>query len=781
MDRQPLTANHWGTYRVRSENGRVTAMDPFEQDPDPSPIGPGYLDVQDGPTRIIAPMVRKSWLDDGPGARPERRGVDPFVALTWEEIEPLLAGELSRVVGEHGNNAIYAGSYGWASAGRFHHAQSQMKRFLNCIGGFTSSVFTYSFAAAEAMIPHVLGDFREFLNTTTSWESIAGNTDLMVAFGGVPVKNGQIESGGLGAHIQRAGLDKARAAGVQFVNIGPLRSDVLDEMEADWLPARPNTDAAILIGIAHTLITDGSVDRTFLDRYTTGYDRFAAYVTGESDGEPKDAAWAAAISGLEADAIRDLARRMVQGRTMISVAWALTRQDHGEQAFWAAITIAAMLGQIGLPGGGFGFGYSAENSIGDHFSQMPGASLPQGQKGVADFIPVARISDMLLHPGEEFDFNGQRLTYPDIRLVWWAGGNPFHHHQDIGRMLRAWRKPETIVVNEWCWNAMAKHADIVLPCTTPPERTDIALSQRDPYVISMDKVADAPGLARDDHLIFRGLAAQMGVEDAFTEGREPEDWIRWIYDVTRQRVAEQGRALPSLDELREKGWHRNPPPDEPTVVLRPFIDDPVGNALATPSGKIEIFSETVQGFGYDDCPGHPVWREPREWLGAPGIRATGNLATGQEGGEWPLHLISNQPTRKLHSQLDHGAWSRAGKVKGREPILLHPDDAAARGIEEGDIVRVFNARGACLGAATLSDTIRPGVVQMSTGAWYDPAVPGDPNSLCKHGNPNVLTPDRGTSRLGQGPTAHTCMVDIARYEGDPPPVTAFDPPEILRR
>lgn len=767
MPRLPLTANHWGTYRVRTENGRAVGMEGFEHDPDPSPIGAGILDVQDGPTRITAPMVRQSWLEHGPGAATDRRGVDPFVALTWEELEPLLAHELTRVTETHGNSAIYAGSYGWASAGRFHHAQSQMKRFLNCIGGFTSSVHTYSFAAAEAMIPHVLGSFREFLNTTTSWESIIGNTDLLVAFGGAPVKNGQIESGGVGAHIQRGALQRARAAGCDFISISPLRSDMIDETEATWLPARPGTDAAILLAIAHTLLAEDLHDRAFLDRFTEGFEPFRAYVMGESDGQPKDAEWAADIAALEADTIRDLARRMARGRTMISVSWSLTRQDHGEQAYWAAIAVASMLGQIGLPGGGFGFGYSAENSIGCHYSQMPGGSLPQGRNPVPDFIPVARISDMLLNPGAEFEFDGRRLTYPDIRLVWWAGGNPFHHHQDIGRMLRAWRRPETIVVNEWCWNAMAKHADIVLPCTTPLERTDVALSLRDPYVIAMEKVSEAPGLARDDHAIFRGLARVLGVEDAFTEGRGPEDWIRWIYDITRQRVAERGGELPGLDELRETGWHYYAPPGEPTVMLSDFRADPVANALATPSGKIEIFSQVVADFGYDDCPGHPVWRAPIEWLGAVG--------------RWPLHLISNQPANKLHSQLDHGSVSRAGKRRGREPIMLHPDDAAARGIAEGDILRVFNDRGACLCCATLGDTIRPGVVQVSTGAWYDPETPGDPDAPCKHGNPNVLTPDRGTSRLGQGPTAHSCLVEVEKYEGEPPAVTAFDSPVIVAR
>lgn len=763
MPRHPLTAAHWGTYRVTAEGGRAVGLEGFERDPDPSPIGRGILDVQDGPMRVTAPMVRQSWLDHGPGAAPERRGVDPFVALTWDELEPLLAHDLSRVIETHGNRAIYAGSYGWASAGRFHHAQSQLKRFLNCIGGFTSSVFTYSFAAAEAIVPHVLGDFRAYLNTTTSWDSIAGHTDLFVAFGGVPLKNGQVEAGGVGVHVQRSGLESARAAGVDFVTISPLRSDMLAEIGAQWLAPRPNTDAALLLGIAHTLLSEELHDPAFLDRYTTGFAPFRAYLTGDSDGQPKDADWAAAITALDAEAIRGLARRMAAGRTMISVSWSLTRQDHGEQTFWAAITVAAMLGQIGLPGGGVGFGYSACNGIGGQRSPLPAGSVPQGQNPVADIIPVARISDMLLNPGAPFDFDGQRLSYPDIRLVWWAGGNPFHHHQDIGRMLRAWRKPETIVVNEWCWNAMAKHADIVLPCTTSLERADLCISQRDPYIIAMEKVAEAPGLARDDYAIFRGLAAQMGVEDAFTEGRDVQDWLRWIYDVTRERTP----GLPTFEGLQEQGWHYVPPPETPTVMLADFRADPLAHPLATPSGRIEIFSQVVADFGYEDCPGHPVWRAPREWLGAVG--------------QYPLHLISNQPVHKLHSQLDHGAVARAGKRKGREPAVLHPEDAAARGIVEGDIVRVFNGRGACLCCATLSDALRPGVVQVSTGAWYDPQTPGDPDALCKHGNPNVLTADRGTSRLGQGPTAHSCLVDVTRYEGDPPPVTAFEPPVILRR
>lgn len=762
QDELPLTASHWGTYRAKVSNGRVQELRAFEEDKDPSPIGPGILDVQHGPTRVDAPMVRQSWLEGGPGARTELRGKEAFVEVSWDEVNRLVAQELTRVRGAHGNASIFGGSYGWASAGRFHHAQSQLKRFLGCAGGFTSSKFTYSFAAAEAMVPHILGSFRAYLDTCTSWDVIRDHTELFVCFGGVPLKNGQISQGGTGCHIQRDGLLAAGKAKMDFVNISPLRSDLLDDVGGEWLALRPNTDVALMLALAHVLHTEGLGDQVFLDRYTTGFDRFLPYLMGETDGVPKTPNWAAEICELPADTIRSLARTMAAKRTMISVSWSLTRQDHGEQPFWAAIALASMLGQIGLPGGGFGFGYSAMNYIGGRFTVLPGASFPQTENPVKDFIPVARITDLLSRPGEVFDFDGVRYEYPDIKLVWWAGGNPFHHHQDLNLMMRAWQRPETIIVNDWCWNPLAKRADIVLPCTTPLEREDIAMTPRDPYVVSMSQLTEPYGQARDDFAIFAGIARQMGIEEDFTGGRNPQDWQAWIYKETIDRAARAGIDIPTYEEFRAGGWFKLADPPAPTIMLEQFRADPEANPLATPSGRIEIFSQTVADFGYEDCPGHPVWRAPYEWLG--------------NAGRWPLHLISNQPKDKLHSQYDHGGVSRANKVAGREPLHIHPDDAAARGLQEGDVVRLYNDRGACLGGVVIDAAMRPGVVQMSTGAWYDP----DATGLCKHGNPNVLTRDKGTSKLGQGPSAHSCLIEVERFVGTPPEVTAHDPPEIIR-
>ena len=764
-----LTSTHWGTYRYETENGKVTALTPFEDDTAPTTIGQGILDVLDHETRITQPMVRQSWLEGGLGNRQtEKRGSDRFVAIDWDTASQLVGDELQRVIDAHGNQAIYAGSYGWASAGRFHHAQSQIHRFLNVIGGYTKSVNTYSFAAAEVMMPHVIGDFRNYTYNQTSWASVIANTELFVAFGGVPLKNGKIGQGGVGRHIQRESILAAHENGVKFISISPLKSDTDDGVQATWLPIRPNTDTALIIALCYELLDKQLCDNNFLNRYTVGFDKFSEYLRGAHDGVAKTAQWAATICNVSADDICQLAVQMASHRTMLSLSWSLTRQAHGEQPFWAGVVLAAMLGQIGLPGGGFGFGYSATNTVGNNFHRnMPIADLPQGSNPIKSFIPVARIADMLESPGTDFTYNGVTYQYPDIKIIYWAGGNPFHHHQDLRRLRRVWQKPDTVIVNDWCWNASTKHADIVLPTTTTLERSDIAMSPRDNYFVAMRQAQAPVGSARDDYEILRGIGRVMGVEDEFTEGRDSASWQRWMYDVTRQSMSAFGYELPSYDAFLERGWFKIDELGEPAVILDKFRADPIANKLSTPSGKIEIFSEQVGGFGYEDCPPHPSWLTPPEWLG--------EMERAHQ-----LHLLSTQPANKLHSQLDHGSISRATKINGHEPVLINAEDAAVRGIVDGAIVRVFNQRGACLCGARLTEDIMPGVLMIATGAWFDPDISGNSGLDCKHGNPNVLTPDRGTSSLAQGPAAHSCLVEIEPWTGAPVAVTAFTAPEIVQ-
>ncbi len=761
-----LTSSHWGTYRVHVSNGKVISLGDFEKDKDPSPIGKGIIDVLDGPTRIKNPMIRKSWYEKGFKSNKEGRGEEPFIEVEWDEALKFVADELNRVKNNFGNESIYAGSYGWASAGRFHHAQSQLHRFLNCIGGYTKSVDTYSFAAAEVIVPHVLGNFRQHLYEATSWSSINKNTELFVAFGGVPVKNGQISQGGLGEHLQVSAINKAKKNGIRFINISPLKNDIPRNIQSKWLKIYPNSDTALMLAICYNLIKNKTYNKEFIKKYTVGFNRFEDYLTGRQDGIVKSSDWASKICNISQREIDKLSLDMAKNRTMISVSWSLTRQDHGEQPFWCAIVLSAMLGQIGLPGGGIGFGYSAVNAIGNVKKWLPVVSFPQIKNPINSFIPVARISDMLLNPGGEFHYNGRELTFPDIKIVYWAGGNPFHHHQDLKRLVRAWKKPETIISHEWCWNSLSKHSDIILPCTTTLERRDISISPQDEYVISMEKAIEPIGNSKNDYDIFKGISKILNVEDKFTENKTDFEWQRWIYEQTSLNFKKDGLKLPNFDDFLKKGWVKINVPEKDLIMMEKFREDPEKNSLKTPSGKIEIFSSTIEKFKYDDCLPHPAWIEPIEWL-------------GNRNNTHPFHLICNQPETKLHSQLDHGNYSKSRKINGREPVLINKYDAIKKNINDNDLVIVFNGRGACIAGALITDKVMQGVLIMSTGSWYDPIKNIEGEIICNNGNPNILTIDKGTSKLAQGPIAHSCLVNIEKCTEKLPKVTAYDKPKII--
>jgi biotin/methionine sulfoxide reductase len=753
---------HWGAFTAEVSNGDIAAVTPLAGDADPSPLLanlPGSLRHR---ARITGPAVRRGWLRDGPGPS-TARGADEFVAVSWAELTELLAAELRRVIDRHGNEAIYGGSYGWASAGRFHHAQSQVHRFLKLLGGYTSSRHSYSLGATGAIMPRVVGTHDDLFKRSTQWDVIVEHTDLLVCFGGIALKNTGINHGGTTAHPARDALRRFRARGGHIVSFSPLRDDI--EGECTWHAPVPGTDVAVMLALAHVLATEGLADRGFLDTHCVGYDRFERYLLGTDDGVPKSPAWASAISGIAAADIIALARRMAASRTLVTVSWSLQRIRHGEQAPWMGLTLAAMLGQIGLPGGGFGHGYGSMNEPGLAPLRVRLPALPQGHNPVSTFIPVAAISDMLLHPGAEYDYNGLRLTYPDIRLVYWAGGNPFHHHQNIPRLRRALARPDTVVVHDPYWTAMAKHADIVVPSTTAYERDDFSGSRNDPLLVAMPALAPPHAQARDDYATFAALAGRLGIGDAFTEGRTARQWLVHVYE---KWSAGLDFAVPSFDQFWADGALRLP--TEPGLtLLSDFRADPHTHRLNTPSGRIEIFSTDIDGFGYTDCLGHPAWFEPTEWLG------------GARAATFPLHLLANQPASRLHSQLDTGALSQQSKVAGREPIRMHPEDAAERGLADGDVVRVFNDRGACLAGVVTDAGLRAKVVQLSTGAWFDPLDPGDPDSMCVHGNPNVLTDDVGTSALARGCTGAHVLVQVEKFTEPLPPVRAHQPPVITER
>lgn len=757
------TGAHWGVFDAEVHNGQLLAIRPSARDPHPPPLLDALPSAITHESRVMRPMVRQGYLQHGWRSDRAGRGVEPFVPVSWDEALDVVAAELRRVKDTYGNEAIFASS-GWASAGGFHQASAQLYRFLNGFGGYLSQVTNWSFGAASVIVPHVVGSMAPVTGPLTAWPTLKAHTRLMVLFGGMAPKNAQVNNGGVFRHTNPDWLQQLRQAGVHFVNVSPMRSDAAAALEAEWLAIRPNTDTALMLGLAHTLVSEGLHDEAFLARYCVGFEACRAYLLGHTDGQPKDAAWAAAITDIPAEAIKHLARRMAAVRTMINVSWSVQRADHGEQPYWAAMTLAALLGQIGLPGGGFGFGYGANGGLGNPMARLPELRLPTGDNAVKTVVPVARFVDMLLQPGAPYDFNGQRLTYPDVHLVYWCGGNPFHKIQDVNRLLQAWQKPDTIIVHDPWWTAAARRADIVLPCATTMERNDIGTARFDGVYFAMQQAVAPVGEARSEYDMYAGLATRLGFAERFTEGRTEMDWLRHLYERVRQQLAPQHPDFPAFEAFWESGYVELPSPAEPPVLFADFRQDPEANRLKTPSGRIELFSETIAAFGYDDCPGHAAWLEPAEWLGSP--KAT----------QYPLHLLSNQPQHRLHSQLDCSVVSRNAKVAEREAIWLSPQDAAARGIMDGDVVRVYNDRGVCLAGAVVTEAIRPGVVQLSTGAWFDPVDPAAIGSLDKHGNPNVLTLDKGTSKLAQCSSAQTVLVEVERFTGVVPALTAFVPP-----
>ena len=772
------TSSHWGSYYAKVKNGKLIALEPYEKDLDPSLISEGMIDAIDDDLRIRKPHVRLGWYKDylkefkqnekfALDRKRKKRGNDEFLEISWEEAIEIVSYELERVKTNFSNKSIFAGSYGWASSGRFHHAQSQLHRFFNCYGGYVKSVTTYSYAASETIIPHIIGmSYRKFLDEHTDWESIARNTEVILMFGSLPLKNSQVTSGGVGFHTTRLYLEKCKKNKVKFFNISPTNMEADKLVKADWIKIRPGTDTAFMLALAYILETENICDNAFLKKYCSGYDVFKDYLLGNKDGVKKNPKWAKKITGIEEKTFYKIVSSINNKRTLLTGSWSLQRQQYGEQPHWMVVVLAAMLGQIGLPGGGFGLGYSAENGIGNPVKNFKWPALNQFKNNVSDFIPVARYSDMLLNPGKKFTFNGSDYKYPNIKLVYWAGGNPFHHQMDLSKLTKASFKPDTIVTNEIWWNSLARYSDLIFPTSTNLERNDIGFRHWEQTVSPMHKAINPIGESKSDFEIFSLISKKLGFNKKFTENRTEMQWLEFLWIEARNLAKKNNFYLPSFREFWEGSFFEVLQPTHDQILLEDYIKNPESSPLSTPSKKIEIFSKVIDSFNYKDCPGHPSWLEPKEWLGA-------KIAK-----KYPLHLISGQPENRLHSQLDNGKHSQKMKVKQREMLKINPLDAKQRNLKNRDIVEVFNDRGACLAGIKISDEVMKGIVYLPVGAWYNPHKN---ENFCIHGNPNVLTDDIGCSSLSQGPSAHSTLVEIKKWKKNLPKISVFNLPVINKK
>ncbi|CZE50283.1 molybdopterin guanine dinucleotide-containing S/N-oxide reductase [Campylobacter geochelonis] len=781
-----ITAAHWGVLKLSIKDGKIVDSKPLSKTSDiKNPLQDYTAELVYAKDRIKYPYVRKSYLQNPDDPKRELRGADEWVRVEYKDAIKLIAKELKKTRKERGADGIFAGSYGWKSSGNVQNSRILLHRFMNLSGGFVGSLGDYSTGASQIIMPHVVGSI-EVYEQQTSWPLILEHSDVVVIWGANPIATLRIAwtvSDEQGFKY----FEELKKSGKKLIFIDPVKNETCQYLNAQWIAPNPNTDVAMMLGMMYELYKTNSYSKEFLENYTTGFDKFLPYLLGDSDKTPKTPEWAAKICGVDAKTIKTLAHTFYDNKTMIMSGWGMQRAHHGEQPHWALVTLCSMLGQIGTKGGGFGLSYHYSNGgvptakagiVGGISSGTSTGGTGQSwlQKSAQFAFPVARIAEALLNPGKTIDHNGKKITYPDIDFVYWVGGNPFVHHQDTNTLVKAWKKPRTVVVNEIYWTPTARMADIVMPTTTSYERDDISMlgDYSNLGIAPMKQAVKPVGESKDDFEIFTDLAKEFGIEKEYTEGKTALEWIEQFYTAAYEQAKKMQLAELNGVEMKpfKEFWTENKPvyfmptqESEAYVRFADFIEDPILNPLGTPSGLIEIYSETIEKMKYDDCHAHATWFEPIEWLGMKDKPAQ-------------FHMITSHPTGRLHSQLNNVSLRDKYAVAGREPIWINPKDAKAKGIKDGDLVRVFNARGQILAGAVLTDDVKEGVVKLSEGAWYDPANPKEDNTICKNGSANVLTIDIPTSKLANGNISHTLLVNIEVYKEKAPELSIFKHPDL---
>ncbi|MCI9703122.1 trimethylamine-N-oxide reductase TorA [Vibrio parahaemolyticus] len=775
-----VTGSHWGAFRAHIYAGKVQEIKPLELDKNPTEMLNGIKGIIYSPSRVRYPMVRLDWLKKHKYSA-DTRGNNRFIRVTWDEALDLFYRELERVQKEYGPWALHAGQTGWNQTGSFNNCTAHMQRAVGMHGNFITKVGDYSTGAGQTIMPYVLGS-TEVYAQGTSWSEILENSDNIILWANDPVKNLQVgwncethESFKYLAELK----EKVAKGEINVLSVDPVKNKTQRYLENDHLYINPMTDVAFMLAVAHVLYNENLYDKKFIDTYCLGFEEFIQYVQGKTkDKVEKTPEWAAAICGVKADKIREFARMLVSGRTQILMGWCIQRQEHGEQPYWAAAVVAAMVGQIGLPGGGISYGHHY-SSIGVPSTGFAGPggfprNLDQGMKpkwdnndfnGYSRTIPVARWIDCLLEPGKEINYNGGKVKLPDFKMMVISGCNPWHHHQDRNRMKKAFRKLQTVVTIEFAWTATCRFSDIVLPACTQWERNDIDVygSYSNKGLIAMHRLVDPLFQSKPDFQIMSELTQRFGRREEYTRGMSEMEWIESLYNDCKK--ANEGKfEMPEFNEFWEKSV-LDFGEGKPWVRHADFRKDPELNPLGTPSGFIEITSRKIGRYGYEHCQEHPMWFEKSE-------RSHG----GPGSDKYPFWLQSCHPDKRLHSQMCESEEFRATyAVQGREPVYINPIDAKAKGIEDGDLVRVFNGRGQLLAGAVLTDSYPCGVIRIEEGAWYGPLNEKE-GAICTYGDPNTLTQDIGSSELAQATSANTCIVDFEKFTGKVPPVTSFGGP-----
>jgi len=667
--------------------------------------GFGQVERVNHPDRLRQPLRRT-----GP------RGAGRFEPIGWDEALDEVARQLRRVRDTYGPAAILDCSRTGSLS--MLHNRFAVPRLLNMFGGCTELWSNISAEAEVFAVRATFGAKAEYKSAGREPTDFV-NSRLILMWGWSP-GDGTFGTGTLQY------LKEARRRGVRIVCVDPRVTRTSRQLADEHVFIRPSTDAAALIAMAYVIVREGLHDQPFLDRHVLGFDdahlppgvaagaSYRAYLEGLADGVRKTPEWAAEITGSPADTIRRLAVEYATSKpAALQCGYAPGRTIAGEQFHRAAYALAAVTGNIGIPGGNTGVSNGATGRLG--VKSLPAGTNPAG----------ARVASSLLADLLE---RGRAGGYPaDVKLIYSAAGDLFNQLPNVRKITAAAERLEFMVVHDHFVTPTARYADIVLPATMFWERNDVHVpwAGAGHYVIFMKKAVEPPDGCRNDLDICAALAARLGI--AGYNDKTEEEWLR---ELTRETIDD-------FDAFRERGLARLPAPDDAVAFARE-IRDPERHPFTTPSGRIEVYSTALAAnpdpYGLGPIPPIPTWTPE-----TPDARH-------------PLRLVTPKSRARTHSIHDNQpALARAD----HDDVWLHPRDAAARGILDGQRVRVFNARGATELPARVTDRIAPGVVAIKEGAWFALDARGHDTRGCA----NLLTSDLA-SPAGATPF-NSCFVDVA--------------------
>ncbi|EOC1533759.1 molybdopterin-dependent oxidoreductase [Cronobacter turicensis] len=691
-----------------------------------------------------------------PMKRVGKRGEGKFARISWEEALDTIAQGMKRIISEYGNEAIYlnygTGTLGGTLTRSWPPGKTLIARLMNCCGGYLNHYGDYSSAQIAAGLNYTYGGWAD----GNSPSDIA-NSKLVVLFGNNPGET-RMSGGGVTYYLEQARA-KSQA---RMIVIDPRYTDTAAGREDEWIPIRPGTDAALAAAIAWVLITENYVDQPFLDNYCVGYDEktlppgapanghYKAYILGDGpDNTAKTPAWAAPITGIPEARIIKLAREIGEAKpAFIAQGWGPQRHSNGELACRAIAMLPVLTGNVGIPGGNSG---AREGSFSLPFERMPTLENPV-QTSISMFTWTDAIERGPSMTATADGVRGKEKLDVPIKMIWnYAGNCLINQHSHINRtheILQDDKKCELIVVIDCHMTASARYADILLPDCTASEQMDFALDAscgNMAYVIFADSAIAPRFECRTIYDITSALAVRMGVGEQFTEGRTQEGWLRHLYAQSQRAIPE----LPDFDTFRKQGIFKLRDPQGHHVAYQAFRENPAANPLDTPSGKIEIYSSALA-----DIAAH--WQLPEGDVihplpvYSPGFEQVSDPLRAQ----YPLQLTGFHYKSRTHSTYGNVDILQAAC---RQQIWINPQDAQARGIRDGDPVRVWNARGEAHIEAKVTPRIMPGVVALGEGAWYQPDAQGVDHA----GSINVLTTQR-PSPLAKGNPSHSNLVQLAR-------------------